>query len=244
MIDRAAYIGGLDGVSSLSGADTIGKEPIGTMPHSLMISFDSQIEAWKAFNEVMSKDVPRIALVDTYGDEKTEAIVAAESFKGKLDGVRLDTPTSRRGSFSELIREVRWELNVRGYDKVKIYVSGGLDENNIEELSNAGAVGFGVGTSISNAPTIDFALDIVEKNGKPEAKRGKLSGRKQVWRCHKCKIDKVSLVDNRNNICNVCGKKTSPMLKPLIKNGKIVEEIPKPERIRQYVLEQLEQVKL
>ena len=244
MIDRAAYIGGLDGVSSLSGADTIGKEPIGTMPHSLMISFNSQIEAWKAFNEVMSKDIPRIALVDTYGDEKTEAIVAAESFKGKLDGVRLDTPNSRRGSFSELIREVRWELNVRGYEKVKIYVSGGLDENNIEELSNAGAVGFGVGTSISNAPTIDFALDIVEKNGKPEAKRGKLSGRKQVWRCHKCKIDQVILVDNRNHNCSVCGKKTSPMLKPLIKNGKIVEEIPKPERIRQYVLEQLEQVNL
>ena len=106
MVDRAAYIGGLDGVSSLSGADTISKEPIGTMPHSLMISFDSQIKAWRAFDEVMPQDIPRIALVDTYSDEKTEAILAAESFKGKLNGVRLDTPSSRRGDFSEIIREV------------------------------------------------------------------------------------------------------------------------------------------
>ncbi len=244
MIDRAAYIGGLDGVSSLSGADTISKEPIGTMPHSLMISFDSQIEAWKAFDEIMPEDIPRIALVDTYDDEKTEAILAAESFKGKLDGVRLDTPTSRRGDFPELIREVRWELNVRGYEKVKIYVSGGLNENNIKELSNAGAVGFGVGTAISNAPTIDFALDIVEKNGKPNAKRGKLSGRKQVWRCNNCMTDKVSLVNNQESNCGICGKSTYPMLKPLIRNGKIVEEMQKPEQIRKYVLKQLEQFNL
>jgi nicotinate phosphoribosyltransferase len=244
MIDRAAYIGGLDGVSSLSGADTIGKEPMGTMPHSLIISFNSQIKAWEAFDEVISKAIPRIALVDTYSDEKTEAILAAESFKGKLDGVRLDTPTSRRGNFSELIREVRWELDVRGYENVKIYVSGGLNENNIKELSEAGAAGFGVGTSISNAPTVDFALDIVEKNGNPNAKRGKLSGRKQVWRCHKCMIDKVSLTDNKDSNCDICGETTSPMLKPLIRNGEIVEEIPKPEQIRQYVLKQLEKFKL
>jgi nicotinate phosphoribosyltransferase len=244
MVDRAAYIGGLDGVSSLSGADTINKEAIGTMPHSLIISFDSQIKAWKAFDEVMPQDIPRIALVDTYSDEKTEAILAAESFKGKLHGVRLDTPSSRRGDFSELIREVRWELDVRGYEKVKIYVSGGLNENNIKELSNAGAVGFGVGTSISNAPTIDFALDIVEKNGKPDAKRGKLSGRKQVWRCNKCMTDKVSLANNQASNCAVCGETTDPMLKPIIRNGKIVEDMPKPEQIRQYVLKQLEQFNL
>lgn len=244
MVDRSAYIGGLDGVSSLSGADTISKEPIGTMPHSLMISFDSQIKAWKAFDEVMPQDIPRIALVDTYSDEKTEAILAAESFKGKLNGVRLDTPTSRRGDFSEIIREVRWELDVRGYKKVKIYVSGGLNEINIKELSNAGAAGFGVGTSISNAPTIDFALDIVEKNGEPDAKRGKLSGRKQVWRCNKCMTDKVSLANNQASNCAVCGETTVSMLKPLIRNGKIVEEVPKPEQIRQYVLKQLEQFNL
>jgi len=35
MIDRAAYIGGADGVSGVGGAKLIGKEPVGTMPHAL-----------------------------------------------------------------------------------------------------------------------------------------------------------------------------------------------------------------
>jgi nicotinate phosphoribosyltransferase len=179
MVDRSSYIGGLDGVSSLSGADAIGKKPTGTMPHALIMVFGDQIKAWRAFDEVMPEDVMRIALVDTYYDEKTEAIIAAETLKEKLHGVRLDTPPSRRGNFIDLVREVRWELDTRGYDNVKIYVSGGLNEESIKRLYEGGTRGFGVGTSISNAPTID-ALDIVEKEGRPEAKRGKLSGRKQV----------------------------------------------------------------
>lgn len=42
-----------------------------------------------------------------------------------LYGVRLDTPGSRKGNFAEIIREVRWELDVRGHKKVKIIASGG-----------------------------------------------------------------------------------------------------------------------
>lgn len=70
MLDRAAYVGGFDGVSSLAGAEEIGKEPMGTMPHGLIITFGDQVEAWKAFDRNMPDDVSRIALVDTYSDEK------------------------------------------------------------------------------------------------------------------------------------------------------------------------------
>ena len=56
--------------------------------------------------------------------------------------------------------------------------------------------------------------------------------------------DKVSLANNQLSNCAVCGETTDPMLKPLIRNGKIVEEMPKPEQIRQYVLKQLEQFNL
>ena len=42
--------------------------------------------------------------------------------------------------------------------------------------------GYGVGTSIANAPVLSFALDIMEIEGRPMAKRGKRSGAKQVWR--------------------------------------------------------------
>ena len=244
MIDRAAYIGGFDGVSSLSGAKIIGVKPVGTMPHALIIVFGDQVKAWKAFDEVISSDVPRVALVDTYSDEKMESIMAAETLKERLQAVRLDTPASRRGNFAELIREVRWELDIRGFKHVKIFVSGGLKEENIGELSKAGADAFGVGTSLSNAPTVDFAMDIVEIDGKLCAKRGKLGGRKQVWRCPKCLTDVVLPLDKPQPKCPLCGGKMEPMLKPLIKNGKIVAELPKPKEIREYVLKQIRKLSL
>jgi len=240
MIDRAAYVGGFDAVSSLSGAKAIEAEPTGTMPHALIIMLGDQVRAWKAFDQVIEKDVPRVALVDTYYDEKTEALLAAEALGKRLAGVRLDTPGSRRGNFAEIVKEVRWELDLRGYKHVKIYVSGGLNEENVKTLSEAGAEGFGIGTSVSSAATIDFAMDIIEKQGKPCAKRGKIGGKKQVWRCQKCQTDILQPFKQPLPRCPKCGGKTAPMLQPMVKNGKIVAKLPKPKEIRQYVLEQLE----
>ena len=81
MIERYAYLGGMDGVSCVAGAERIGIEATGTMPHSLIICFgeDRQKEAWKAFDEVIAPEVPRICLCDTYYDEKKEAVMAAEA---------------------------------------------------------------------------------------------------------------------------------------------------------------------
>ena len=244
MLDWAAYIGGFDGVSSIMGAETVGVEPSGTMPHALIVAFGDQVKAWKAFDEVMPQEVPRVALVDTYFDEKIESIMAVEALKDRLDAVRLDTPGSRKGDFAEIVREVRWELDVKGYDHVKIFVSGGLNEETVRILSDAGADAFGVGTAVSNAPTIDFAMDIVEIGGKLCAKRGKLGGRKQVWRCPECLADVVLPFNKSQPECPHCGGKMESMLKPLIKNGKIVAELPKPSEIREYVLEQVSKLAL
>jgi len=244
MIDRAAYIGGFDAVSSLSGAKAIDAEPTGTMPHALIIMLGDQVKTWKAFDQVVEKDVPRVALVDTYYDEKIEAIMAAEALGKRLSGVRLDTPGSRRGNFAEIVKEVRWELDLRGFENVKIYVSGGLNEESVKTLSDAGAEGFGVGTSVSSAATIDFAMDIIEKQGKPCAKRGKIGGKKQVWRCQKCQTHVLLPFKQRQPVCPKCGGKTTPLLQPLIKNGRIVAKLPKPKEIRDYVLEQLEHFSL
>jgi len=79
MLDYAAYIGGFDGVSSILSAEVIGTRPMGTMPHALIIIMGSQEEAWKAFDRHVEEGVPRIALIDTFADEKTEAIKAAET---------------------------------------------------------------------------------------------------------------------------------------------------------------------
>lgn len=244
MLDRAAYIGGFNSVSSLKGAEVIGAKPTGTMPHALIVAFGDQVKAWKAFDEIIPADVPRVALVDTYYDEKIESIMAADTLKDRLYGVRLDTPGSRKGNFAEIIREVRWELDVREYQHVRIFVSGGLDEESVKVLDEAGADAFGVGTAVSNAPTIDFAMDIVELDGKLSAKRGKLGGKKQVWRCSQCLSDTVLPFESPQPQCDKCGSKTRPMLKPLIKNGKIVAKLPEPREIRQYVLKQVKKLSL
>ena len=242
MIDRAAYIGGCDGFSGVAAEKITGEKARGTMPHALIITVGDQAEAWRYFDEVVSRDTPRIALVDTYCDEKQEAVLAAQTVKN-LYGVRLDTPSSRRGNMRRILEEVRWELDLRGYKDVKIFISGGVREENIPELSLAD--GFGVGTSISAAATIDFALDIVEVEGRPAAKRGKFSGAKQVLRCEECLYSKrVPLRGTEQRRCGRCGSPMREMLQPLIKGGELVAELPPAGRIREYVLKQLEKVEV
>ncbi|HUT27555.1 MAG TPA: nicotinate phosphoribosyltransferase [Methanomassiliicoccales archaeon] len=238
VIDRSSFIGGCDGVSSLKGAELVGRPASGTMPHALVIMMGDQRAAFKAYGEIIDPTVPRVALTDTFWDEKTEAIMAAEEMPG-LQAVRLDTPGSRRGSMVDIVREVRWELDLHGYPDVGVFVSGGLDEGKIRELVTAGVNGFGVGTAISNAPTVDFALDIVEKDGRPISKRGKFGGRKFVFRCPDCLEFEVSLEKERPPVCS-CGKEMVWAEVKLLENGRrLVPEEPA-ETIRNRVLRQLE----
>jgi nicotinate phosphoribosyltransferase len=234
MVDRSAYIGGVDGFSCVAAEKVIGKKSSGTMPHALIITVGDQVKAWKYFDEEIERDVPRVALVDTYYDEKTESIMAAETIKN-LYAVRLDTPGSRKGSMKKIIDEVRWELDIRGYKNVKIFVSGGIDEKDIKELENAD--GFGIGSSISNAKAIDFAMDIVEMGGKPVAKRGKLGGKKKLYRCPNCHKRRIAPAEEKMR-CE-CGEEMENILLPLVKDGVIVRELPDVEEIRKYTLSQV-----
>ncbi|QZP36317.1 nicotinate phosphoribosyltransferase [Halobaculum magnesiiphilum] len=183
MVERSALVGGLDGFSHVAAGEVLGREPSGTMPHALLICFGrgNQADAWRAFDEAVPESVPRIALCDTYSDEKEEVIRAVETLGDRLDGVRLDTTGSRRGDFRHIVREVRWELEARGYGDVDVFLSGGLGPVELTRLRDV-ADGFGVGGHVSNADPVDFALDIVEVDGEPAAKRGKLSGTKEVYR--------------------------------------------------------------
>ncbi len=238
MIDRASFIGGCDGVSVSRSAQELGEEPIGTIPHALILLVGDTVEATRLFHEVIEPKVKRVSLIDTLGDEKFETLRVAEALGKDLFGVRLDTPSSRRGDFLELLKEVRWELDLRGFNKVKLFVSGGIDEEEISRLNQV-VDGFGVGTWISNAPVIDFSLDIVEVEEKPFAKKGKYSGTKQVWHCSSCYSTFVLPRGKRAERCS-CGGEMLPLLEPMIEEGKIVKEIPSPQRLRDYVLEQLQ----
>src|SRR5712691_1167086 len=185
MIERNAFIGGCDGVAVTKSADLIDCDPMGTIPHSLILMVGDTVEALQAFNEVIDPKVRRVALIDTLQDEKFEAIRVAEALGDDLYAVRLDTPSSRRGDLYRIVEEVRWELNLRGFGHVKIITSGGIDEYEILRL-NPVVDAYGVGTSIANAPVVSFALDIMEIEGHAIAKRGKWSGAKEVFRCRAC----------------------------------------------------------
>jgi nicotinate phosphoribosyltransferase len=162
--------------------------------------------------------------VDTFSDEKFGSILALQTLGSGLYGVRLDTPGSRRGDMRKLVQEVRWELELRGGEKVKIIVSGGVDEKDVEELRDW-VDGFGIGTSVSAAPVIDFCCKIVEiqdESGRmiPRAKRGDLAGRKNVFRDHETMVDVVTVGGKAPDGGYV------PLLSPLIRSGKIVRDFP------------------
>ncbi len=245
MIERSAYIGGCDGVAVAKSAELINEEPLGTMPHALILILGDTVEALKAFHEVIDPKVKRVVLVDTLGDEKFEAVRAAEALGRNLYAVRLDTPASRRGNLFRILQEVRWELDLRGHRHVKLFVSGGIDETHIPEL-NPLVDAYGIGTSISNAPVIDFAMDIIEVEGKPFAKRGKLSGAKRVLRCPSCYRYEIIPLKERKATCpgptssgHACGASYEDLLVPLMKEGKMLSKMPFPKTIRGYVLNQM-----
>ncbi len=230
-IERAAYIGGVDGVSNFAAEKYLGIPSMGTMPHAMIICFGSQVKAWKSFDEVVDREVSRTMLVDTYFDEKTEAVMAVENVEN-VNAVRLDTPSSRRGNFRKIIEEVRWELNIRGREDVRIFVSGGLSLSDVLGLRDI-VDAFGVGTSISGAGPIDFALDIVEREGRFAAKRGKRGGMKQVYRDWETLTDEVRLFREEYS------GNGEAMLRKVIENGEILER-PSMEEARRLVLRQME----
>ncbi|MBI3636034.1 MAG: nicotinate phosphoribosyltransferase, partial [Candidatus Rokubacteria bacterium] len=146
----------------------------------------------------------------------------------------LDTPSSRRGDFFRILQEVRWELDLRGFQHVKLIASGGIDEYEILHL-NPVADAYGVGTAIANAPVLNFALDIMEIEGRPMAKRGKWSGAKEVYR-------------RRGSRETIVQPSSAPppsdgtwdrILKPLVRDGRVVRDLPPPRTIRDFVIDQL-----
>ena len=179
MIERAAYLGGCDGVAVELAARRLGIPASGTLPHALVLILGSTAEAAKAFDEVIASDVRRTILVDTFDDEKFGALIAARAIPDSIYAVRLDTPGNRRGDFRDLMREVRWELDRNGFEHVKIFASGGIDVEYILHL-NPVCDAYGVGGAIADAPMIDYSLDIVEVAGEDRSKRGKRGGRKRL----------------------------------------------------------------
>ena len=186
---RASYIAGFASTSNVLAASQYDIPPAGTMAHSFISSFPSELEAFRAY----SKSFPdrTVLLLDTYdtvaGAWNAVAIAKELEAEGnRLSAVRLDS-----GDYTELSRRVRQLLDREGLDYVRILASGGLDEYALESLVQGGAQIelFGVGTKAgvsADAPWSDMVYKLVCFDGRPVMKlsEGKMSlpGAKQVFR--------------------------------------------------------------
>lgn len=236
MIDRSAYIGGCDSIANIAGSKLLGVSAVGTMPHALILLFGDTVKACSAFHEIIEKTVRRVCLIDTFQDEKFESLRVAAELQKDLYAIRLDTPSSRRGDFLSILKEVRWELDLHGFKQVKLFVSGGIDEDSMRELNQV-VDAYGVGAAISNAPVLDFAMDVIEIDGKPVAKRGKMSGQKQVY-LNQRTGKRLTLPARQKP----AGRGYEALIQPLLYHGKWKRELPSSQNIRSSVLAELRQL--
>jgi nicotinate phosphoribosyltransferase len=87
---------------------------------------------------------------------------------------------------------------------------------------------------------LNFALDIMEIEGRPMAKRGKWSGAKDVLR----RRGTLETVVVAAGAPAPAGGPWDPLLKPLVRRGRVVRDLPPPRTIREFVLDQLSRVPL
>jgi nicotinate phosphoribosyltransferase len=186
---RCGYIGGFESTSNVLAARRYGIPPAGTMAHSFISTFPTEVEAFRAYAETYPDRC--VLLLDTYdtvqGSRNAVQVGKEMELRGhRLVAVRLDS-----GDYAELSRQVRAILDDAGLSYVRILASGGLDEFSVRDLVDGGAPIdiFGVGTKVgtsADAPWSDMAYKLVCYDDRPTMKlsadKVSLPGPKQVFR--------------------------------------------------------------
>ena len=135
---KAAVIGGCIGTSNVLAGKMFDVPVLGTHAHSWVQSFDSELEAFRAYAKTYPTKT--MLLLDTYDTLGSGIVNAITVFKELREqgyeplGVRLDS-----GDLEFLSKEVRKRLDEAGFENVKITASNDLDENTITSLKNQGA---------------------------------------------------------------------------------------------------------
>jgi len=190
----AAYVAGQVvgapiGVTTDEQASWWGGTGIGTVPHALIAAYGGDtVAAAKHFADWASEDMNITVLVDFENDSVRTALEVADALGDRLWGVRLDTSESlvdrslwdEMGDFKptgvneKLVLKVREALDAQGYERLRIVVSGGFDEEKIRFFEEKGVPvdAYGVGSSLIRGSN-DFTGDIVITDGKPSAKIGR-----------------------------------------------------------------------
>lgn len=261
---QAAVIGGASATSNVFAGKVFGIPVSGTQAHSWIQSFDSELEAFRAFAKIHPKNT--VLLVDTYDTLKSgipNAIQVAkemEKEEHRLNAIRLDS-----GDLAYLSKKARRMLDEAGLKQVKIIASNQLNEHVVKSLlqdQNAPIDAFGIGTELITGKS-DAALDGVYKltgiNGQPKMKLSEniekvtLPCKKQVYRCFDSYgtfyRDAILLADEnpdeaefiyhplypeRNT--NISLLQKEPLLQTVVKNGEILAEQITADEIHQYLL--------
>lgn len=171
-VARASYVAGCASTSNILAGRRYGIPVSGTHAHSWVLSFPSELEAFRAFAKSSPKNCT--LLVDTYdvreGVENAIAVAREMEADGeRLSGIRIDS-----GDLARLSAYARRRFDEEGLGYVKIVVSNDLDEHTITSLFNQGAPvdAFGVGTKLATCydqPALGCVYKLSARRERPGA---------------------------------------------------------------------------
>ncbi len=245
-VARASYLGGFIGTSNVLAGKLYGLPIFGTMAHSYIISFKSEIEAFRAFARAFPRNT--VLLIDTYdtiaGARKAIEVGKEMAARGeKLRGVRLDS-----GDMGALSIEVRRLFREAGLADVTIFASGGFDEFKIARTLEAGGEidAYGVGTKMgvsADAPYFDIAYKLVKYGDRPVMKlsTGKVTyvDKKQVFRFFD---DQGHMTEDVIGLRDESVPEARPMLAPVMAQGRLLRPLPPLNACREYFLSEFERL--
>ena len=168
---RASYIGGCCGTACTIADRDFRVPALGTMAHSWVQLFPSELDAFRAYADVYPDNC--VFLVDTYNVLKSGVPNAIKVFE-ELDkkgyrpgGIRIDS-----GDIAYLSKKARKMLDNAGFADCKIVASNSMDEYIIRDLLIQGAEidSFGVGERLvtsKSEPVFGgvYKLTAIEENG-------------------------------------------------------------------------------
>lgn len=170
---RAAFVGGCAGTACACCEQLYGIPAVGTMAHSWIQMYDSELEAFEAYARYYPDNC--ILLVDTYNVIKSGIPNAIKAYENvlkplgkRLKGIRIDS-----GDITYLTKKVRKMLDAAGLTDCTIFISNSLDEYIIRDILLQGASidSFGVGERLitsKSEPVFGgvYKLVATEKDGK------------------------------------------------------------------------------
>jgi len=211
---RSAYIGGVSSTSNVLAGKIYGIPVAGTQAHSWVMSFDDELEAFRAYAKVFPKKP--ILLVDTYDTAKSGLPKALKVFQELREQGREVRPAIRldSGDLTALSKLAYRMFTEAGFEDPLIVASGDLNEWEIARLKEKGAKinCWGVGTQLISSydfPALGgvYKLTAIEQEGcwlgrmktSSSPEKQTLPARKRLWRCFdeqdRCLGDVIALAD-------------------------------------------------